>query len=206
MTEPTRPTMPAEPVAPPIVARYHELLGAVRKWHSLSALPDLFPHSKWGSQTPDVRLIGTGSAEEWRGGFGEPREVAYQATDTERLAMLSIYATEVTNAIAEAVQSAHDLANYYAENREAVREYETTHDEWRAECSRLEREYYEALREAQLDKRRALYEVGRYVHPARARNSWQIIARNGRGAIIKELRHDEKPARIRELDDVLEVA
>lgn len=205
MTEIAYPTFPDAPEIPPVVAFWHNLR---REFYTLPNLGDLMPFPDRDSDTPDVRQLGNLDSVERYGRNWQTGEswVEYQATNIERAARYAELAQELQLEIARRVQLANDLANYTEQHRAELEEYQAAEREWKAEKERLLKEYYAAREELRKDERRARFTVGYRVRPFRARHYWEIIARDGKGAIIRECRYDDKPARIREVADILEVA
>lgn len=202
MTEIAYPTFPDAPEIPPVVAQWHNLR---REFYTLPNLGDLLPFPDRENDIPDVRSIGDLDTVErygrnWQTG---ERWVEYQATNAERVARYAELAQELQLEISRRVQMASDLAAYTEQHRAELEEYQAAERAWNAEKERLLAEYY-AARDAEIKNDcRARFTIGYRVRPFRARNYWEIIARNGNGAIIRECRYDDKPARIREIADVL---
>lgn len=200
MTELARPVMPPAPEPSPIVARYFELY---RAYHDPRTSLDHLVSREQKREQPNPDLIGRLDPEQWRYSDSHP-EIRF--SQAERLAELERRAEARIAEIHQHIENARALSVYLDEHRAEIEAYKTAQDDWRDECARLESEYYEAKNEAYYAKKRATYVVGNWVRPPRARNYWEIIAREGKGGIIREKRNDGKPARIREVADILEVA
>lgn len=201
MTEITRAEKPARPESPHVVTRYYELLHEyARNFQNLAPIAE---RGNSGEATPSPELLCRDEAEVWN---WSERRAEYRATDAERLAAFEVSARASIALIEARILSARELLAHSERYWVEIASYEAEVDEWRQACDAIDRAYYEAREEAWLEGRREKFNVGKRVYPYRARNSWVIIARNGKGAIIREERYDDKPARVREVADVLEVA
>ena len=201
MSEITRAPYPAEPIAPDVVKRYHELRNLYTS--NFQNLAPIAERGRSGEATPNPELLCRDEAEAWNWSTGE---IAYTATDAERLAAFEVFARASIALIEARILSAREFLAHYEANRDAIEAYREAYREWQTACSEIDNAQWEARLEAQREKDRARYVVGTRVNVYRARHSWEIIARNGKGAVIREVRWDDKPARVRELADVLEVA
>ncbi len=204
MTEPIRAPYPAEPVASPNVATWQKLRSSYNA--NLGQLDYLIPLPKRDYKTPDVpdpNYIGTAERER---SWSIDGDDGYTATDSERLDLMRQCADEQIRRIYDRLALAEELAEFYAAHRDEIEAYLDERRAWRDACLKIDDDYREARAEIWRERDRARYNVGDRVHPFRARNAWEIIARNGKGAIIREIRYDNKPARIRELADILEIA
>lgn len=203
MNEPIRAPYPAEPVASPNVATWQELRFAYNDhFGQLDQLIPL-PKREYNSpDRPDPNHIGTSERER---SWPIDGDGGYTATDSERLDLLRQCAEERIQQIHARIALAEELAEFYAAHRDEIEAYLDERKAWRDACLQIDHDYREARNEIWRERERARYNVGDRVRPFRARNGWEIIARNGKGAIIRELRYDDKPARIRELADILEI-
>ena len=197
MTEYTKPTAPEQS---PIVARYWELY---RAFHDGRTRLDHLVSRDRKDNEPNPDLIGRLDPEQWRYSDHHP-EIRF--SQAERVAEYERRAEERITQIRESVANAQALADYLEEHRAEIEAYQTAMNEWEEACHEIDRLEREARYEARREQDRARWVVGKRVRPYRARNSWEIIARNGKGGIIREVRYDDKPARIREVADILEVA
>ncbi|MFM5968561.1 MAG: hypothetical protein ACKOQ8_05950 [Micrococcales bacterium] len=127
-------------------------------------------------------------------------------SQAERLAIFESRVLADIDELTRALDTARELAEYFTAHEAEIHAYERAVDEWREACHEVERLKHEHENELWLDEQRQKYEVGYILRPARARNAWEIIARNGKGGVIRERRYDDKPARLREVADILEVA
>jgi hypothetical protein len=200
MTEITREPYPEQPVAPDSVTRYSELLNLYA--HNFQNLDPIAQRGRSGVAEPDPSLLCSDKVEVWNWREGAPD---YRATDAARLAVFEAQALAKIDLIKSRIESARELFTYHEAHRDEIEAYRAEYQAWREACDAIDRAYRDAVFEAQRDKARARYQVGTRVRPYRARNGWEIIARTGKGAVIRELRYDDKPARIREVADVLEV-
>ena len=181
MTEPTRPTMPAEPVAPPIVAEY---FNRYREFYrDTNRLEPLLPYPDRENALPNVRLIGDPDPERHSYGPSSP-EIRFSQGD--RLERFRQIAEEQIAQIRDRVQLAEQLVDYFECHEAEILAYNAAHDDWRNECDRLEREYYQAKQEHANDLERARFTVGSLVREYRGRKLWQIVARDGKGAVMRE--------------------
>jgi hypothetical protein len=197
MTEYTKPPRPEQS---PIVARYWELYRAFHDGRT--SLDHLVSRDRKNNQ-PNTDLIGRLDPEQWSYSDHHP-EIRF--SQAERVAEYERRAEERIAEIRTSVANAQALADYLEEHRAEIEAYQTAEEEWREACREIDRLESEARQEEWREKQRARHEVGKWVRPFRARNYWEIIARTGKGGIIREIRHDDKPARVRELADILEVA
>ena len=147
-------------------------------------------------------MIGRLDPEQWRYSDSYP-EIRF--SQAERVAEYERRAEERIAQIRESVANAQALVDYLEEHRSEIEAHINAMEEWREACHEIDRLEQEAKHEEWREKQRARLTVGYRVRPFRARNYWEIIARNGRGGIIREVRYDDKPARIREVADILEV-
>lgn len=201
MTEITRAPYPAEPDCPPVVTRYHELRNLYAS--NFQNIAPIAERGDSGTATPSPELLCRDEAEiwNWREGRAE-----YTATNEERLTAFEESARATITLIEERILSARELLAHYEAHRAEIEAFKQAHRDWRDAVKAIDDAYYEAREEEYREELRARLVVGRRVNIYRARNSWEIIARNGKGAIIREIRYDDKPARVREVADVLEVA
>jgi hypothetical protein len=201
MTEITRAEKPARPESPPVVTRYYELLHEyARNFQNLAPIAE---RGNSGEATPSPELLCRDQAEVWNWREGRAE---YTATNAERLAAFEVSARASIALIEARILSARELLAHSEAHRAEIEAYREAYREWQTACDEIDRAYYEARNEAIREGNRANFVVGVRVHPYRARHTWEIIARNGKGAIIREVRYDDKPARVREVADVLEVA
>lgn len=196
MTEFVKPTAPEQS---PIVARYWELY---RAFHDpRTSLSHLVSRERKANE-PNPDLIGRLDPEQWHYSDSHP-EIRF--SQAERVADLEWRAEARIAEIQEHLANGRALALYLDEHRAEIEAYQTAYEEWREACREIDRAEDSAKHEAYLAKKREWYVVGKWVRPHRARNYWEIIARTNKGGIIREIRYDDKPARIRELADILEV-
>ena len=123
MTEPTRPTMPAEPVAPPIVAHYHELLTAFHR--ERTRLDHLVSRDR-NDNEPNPDLIGRTDPEKWSWHESSP-EVRF--SQAERLAELQRRAEARIAEIQAHLVAGQTLASYFTEHEAEIVAYENARDE-----------------------------------------------------------------------------
>ncbi len=200
MTEITRAPYPAEPIASPIVAEWHELRNAYSR--SAGHLERLIPLPERGYNSPDMpdpNYIGTTTRER---SWSIESDGGYSATDEERLALLRQCADEQIARIGARILLAEKLAKFFATHRMEIESHLDERATWAAACREIDDAYSAAKLEESRDRERARFKVGAWVKPYRARNAWEIIARNGNGAILREIRYDDKPARVQEVADV----
>ncbi len=201
MTEITRAPKPAQPIAPDSVTRYHELRNLYAS--NFQNLAPIAERGNSGGATPSPELLCRDEVEVWNWREGRAE---YTATNEERLTAFEESARATITLIEERILSARELLAHYEAHRAEIEAYSNAYRDWRDAIKAIDDAYYEAREEAHREEKRARFDVGKRVYPYRARNSWVIIARNGKGAIIREERYDDKPARVREVADVLEVA
>jgi hypothetical protein len=200
MTEITRAPKPAQPIAPDSVTRYHELRNLYAS--NFQNLAPIAERGNSGEATPSPELLCRDQAEVWNWREGRAE---YKATDAERLAAFEVSARATIALIEARILSARELLAHHEAHRTEIETYDAEVNEWLRACDEIDRAYYEAREEAHREEKRARYVVGTRVNVYRARHPWEIIARNGKGAIIREIRWDDKPARVREVVDVLAV-
>jgi len=200
MTEITRAPYPAEPIAPDVVKRYWELRNLYSS--NFQNLTTIAERGNSGAATPNPELLCRDEDEVWNWREGRAE---YTATDAERLAAFEVSARASIALIEARILSAREFLAHYEAHRAEIEAYREAYREWRTACDEIDNAHYEARLEEQREKSRARYVVGTLVNVYRARHPWEIIARNGKSAVIREVRWDDKPARVRELADVLAV-
>lgn len=191
---------PPRPEPSEVVTRHAELLSEYHKGRQRMNSITLRGRDR---NTPDPYLLGKLDPEEW--GYSEAYpEIRF--SQTERLAVFESAVLADIDELTATLEVARKLAEYSTEHEAELLAYEVLIGEWLDACRAIDRAEEEARYEARREQDRARWTVGKWVRPFRARNSWEIIARNGKGGIIREVRYDDKPARIREVADILEVA
>lgn len=190
---------PPRPEPSEVVNRHAELLS---EYHRGRQRMNSITLNGRDRNTPDPYLLGKTQPEEWGYGDAVP-EVRFSQAD--RLAVFESAVLADIDELTATLEVARKLAEYSIEHEAELLAYEELVGEWLNACHAIDRAEAEARYEARLEEKRARWVVGKFVRPARARNSWEIIARTGRGGIIREVRYDDKPARVREVADILEV-